>query len=193
MRKLKLGANDLPQIQSWEAIQMGPQLISELTLNHNPIITISWGGLCWIPLYATSNPHGENFFSSYHCGSQFHAGEIYLPSASRSLWCYCMMNHLSFIHVQPGNVWVGVTFDQSETWICVLCLLSLCMVSIEIHFIRVFRRSHKIKYLLQASWVVFPPLFHYCCPWHLFPGITSQINNLCASLCLRLCFQRHPG
>lgn len=95
-----------------------------------------------------------------------------------------MMHHLAIIHVQTEHVWVGATFDRSETWTCVLCVLSLPMVSIEIHFISSQKASQDQISPISPILSCIPS-----CPPHLFPGITSQINNLCLSLC----FQRHPG
>lgn len=61
-------------------------------------------------------------------------------------------------------------------------------------FYKGFQKASKISTSCRHPELLPPlPWFHSCCPSFRFPGTTSQINNLCARLCLGLCFWWHWG
>lgn len=149
MRKLELEANTLL------GIQMGPLCISFWTTTLEPFHKQAMLGIS-VCHFMSLCPIS---YSSHWCGSQFHAREIwqhlaFCPQASMML--LPTMKHVAFLLVQPGKVGLDLMLTLTMN----LCLL-LPMGRIEIHFIRVLRRPHWIKHLLQAFWVAFPPLCHY--------------------------------
>lgn len=149
MRKLGLGASNLPRIQSSEVIQMGPQLISfwvdyELPPYNNQFLK---------RLLDTSACHFK--FSWFHL--------LFQPLMYLSVPCRRKLTVPCFL---PPGFSDATAWDEPLSmhtcairkcwsWGCLwpirdmnLFLLFLPMGSIEIHFIRVLRRPHRIKHLL---------------------------------------------
>lgn len=186
MRKLVLEANKLSRNTQLTSYTDGLNSdLSKLTMNY------SHHFLWRLPLatpHVLLQPLSVPSLTPVRCGSQSHSEKVNcaLPSTPGPLWCYCMGEPLS-IHTCVTKIFWPIT-DVN------LCLPLLFTISFEILFIRVFRKPHKISTSCRHPELIPPlPWFYSCCPSFLFPGTTSQINNLCARLCLGLCFWWHRG
>lgn len=140
MRKLELGENDLPQIHSWEVIQVEPQLISFWIDSEPQPYNYHFLGML---LLGNSVCHVKSPWCQLFLQLLTWLSVLRRRNLKRDLLAFCIWVSLILLHDEPPCIHTCIT-RKYWSWVYlwpirdmnfVLSLFSLSMVNIETHFI----------------------------------------------------------